>query len=83
MLIEKTKKVTIRKCGNGHYDWSRSRYCTTCGMKIQQVKEDMNITVCDQCGKEVDIFRPLSPVLFCPHCGVLTGEHLKREVKDV
>lgn len=77
MLVDKMKKVTIRKCVNGHHDWSGAKYCTTCGMKIYKVKEDMPIEVCDQCRKEVDVMMPPFPVLFCPHCGATTGRHLK------
>ena len=77
MLIEQKKKVKIRKCLNGHYDWIKAKYCTTCGFRIWKVKDEITIKVCDQCGKEVDIFLPPHPVLFCPHCGSRTGEHMK------
>ena len=77
MLINKTKKVTIRKCGNGHYDWINAKYCTTCGRLILKIKADINITVCDHCKKEVEILLPPFPVLFCPHCGTKTGRHMK------
>ncbi len=81
MLIEKVRKVTIRRCGNGHFDWfkPRSGYCITCGMKIHKIKEDMHYKVCDHCGKEIDTFMPPWPALFCPHCGSATGEHLEKE----
>lgn len=76
MLIDKVKKVTVRKCKNGHAVWFSisNKYCITCGSKILQIKEDMFIKVCDHCEKEVETIQAISPVLHCPHCGEITGK---------
>jgi len=67
-LILIKKKTRWQTCINRHGRWFLGKFCPECGLEIKEIQDEISVTVCSACRKEIDELSPF-PVNYCPYCG--------------